>query len=237
MDWTEDSEEADASLARLTADLALEEVYVFTPEGMIVTLPAGATPVDFAYAIHTEVGHSCIGAKIDGRLSALNSKLSTGQTVEVFTSKPVEDAEPSQDWLAFVTTHKARNNIRQWHARQRRLATEATQPDPMPATAKLGADDAATLAEAAAELSEAQFEFPSKLRDMPSQWETERAAARGIQVEGQNDMLVNLAKCCAPVPFDDIIGFVTRGRECLSTARTAPMRCFWPRTSLTAASA
>ena len=211
MDWTEDSEEADASLARLTADLALEEVYVFTPEGMIVTLPSGATPVDFAYAIHTEVGHSCIGAKIDGRLSALNSKLSTGQTVEVFTSKPAEDAEPSQDWLAFVTTHKARNNIRQWHARKRRLEAVA-KPDPIQPPAKLGIDDAATLAEAAAELAEAKFEFPSQLRDAPSQWETDRAAGRGVQVEGQNDMLVYLAKCCAPVPFDDIIGFVTRGR-------------------------
>lgn len=213
MDWTQDADEADTSLARLTTDLSLDEVYVFTPRGMIVTLPSGATPVDFAYAIHTEVGHSCIGAKINGRLSALNSKLATGDTVEIFTSKPAEEAEPSQDWLSFVVTHRARNHIRQWYARKLRTEGETraadarvadadpsgTQPTPARPATSPGEPDAP------AELDELNFKT-----SLPS--DLEFGSSRGVQVEGQSDMLVRLSKCCMPVPFDDIIGFVTRGR-------------------------
>lgn len=222
MDWTQDADEADTSLARLTTDLSLDEVYVFTPRGMIVTLPSGATPVDFAYAIHTEVGHSCIGAKINGRLSALNSKLTTGDTVEIFTSKPAEEAEPSQDWLSFVVTHRARNHIRQWYARKLRSESEARTPDAKPAGAAPGdakpgdADKASAMPDHdrpgapdgdPGDPEPDELDFKTSLpRDL------ELAASRGVHVEGQSDMLVRLSKCCMPVPFDDIIGFVTRGR-------------------------
>ncbi len=203
MDWTQDSDEADTSLARLTTDLSLEEVYIFTPKGMIVTLPNGATPVDFAYAIHTEVGHSCIGAKINGRLSALNSKLATGDTVEIFTSKP-DDATPSQDWLSFVVTHRARNRIRQWHARKRRAEAEESS--------RKVESKAPVETKTPEETTETEEDFQPTLRTAPTQRDLDQATSRSIQVEGQSDMLVRISKCCSPVPFDDIIGFVTRGR-------------------------
>ena len=122
IDWSEESDDPEQFLGNLKVEFEHDEVFVFTPQGDVVTLPVGATPVDFAYAIHTEVGHGCIGARVNGRLVALTTKLSTGDTVEVMTSKDV-DAGPSQDWLQFVATSRARSRIRQWHMRERR--TEA----------------------------------------------------------------------------------------------------------------
>jgi GTP pyrophosphokinase len=104
----------------LKTDLEQDEVFVFTPKGRVITLPVGATTVDFAYAVHTEVGHACIGAKVNGRLVSLDHVLHSGDNVEIFTSK-VETAGPSQDWLAFVVSPRARNKIRQWFSRERRL--------------------------------------------------------------------------------------------------------------------
>ena len=101
----------------LKDDLDQDEVFVFTPKGDVVTMPAGATPIDFAYSIHTDVGHRCIGAKVNGRLVPLDSALSSGDTVEVFTSK-VEGAGPSRDWLQIVVTPRAQNKIRQWFSRE-----------------------------------------------------------------------------------------------------------------------
>jgi GTP pyrophosphokinase len=103
----------------LRYDLHSTEVFVFTPKGDVVSLPAGATPVDFAYAVHTEVGHRCIGARVNGRLVPLESSLDNGDVVEVFTSK-AETAHPSQDWLQFVKSPRARNKIKQWFAKERR---------------------------------------------------------------------------------------------------------------------
>ena len=213
MDWTQDTDEPDTTMSNLTEALALEEVYTFTPMGEIVTLPTGATPVDFAYAIHTEVGHRCVGAKINGRLSALNSKLATGDTVEIFTSKS-SDAGPSRDWLSFIITHRARNRIRQWHARELR-AESTKEPSAEDTAARLPPEADGDL------LSPPEGEAP--------------AASRGIHVEGQSDMFVRISKCCTPVPHDDIIGFVTRGRgvsihrsDCsnaVSLAETQKERC------------
>ena len=104
----------------LKIDLEQDEVFVFTPKGMVITLPTGATPVDFAYSIHTEVGHRCIGARVNGRLVPLESALQSGDTCEIFTSK-VEGAGPSRDWLQFVQTPRARSKIRQWFSRERRV--------------------------------------------------------------------------------------------------------------------
>jgi GTP pyrophosphokinase len=97
----------------------VSEVFVFTPRGQVIALPEGATPVDFAYAVHTEVGHRCIGARVNGRLVPLESRLSNGDTVEIFTSKS-PDAGPSRDWLKFVKSGRARNKIRQWFSKERR---------------------------------------------------------------------------------------------------------------------
>jgi guanosine-3',5'-bis(diphosphate) 3'-pyrophosphohydrolase len=121
VDWQRETEDPAEFLESLRFDLAAAEVYVFTPRGEVVALPQGATPVDFAYAIHTEVGHRTIGARVNGRLVALESTLDNGDTVEIFTSK-AQEAGPSRDWLKFVQSPRARNKIRQWFSKERREA-------------------------------------------------------------------------------------------------------------------
>ena len=123
-DWTSETPDSNEFLGSLKEDLGSSEVYVFTPKGKIVSLPAAATPVDFAYAVHTEVGHRTMGARVNGRLVPLDTKLENGDTVEVLTSKS-DTAGPSRDWLSFVKSPKARNKIRQWFSKERR--TEAIE--------------------------------------------------------------------------------------------------------------
>lgn len=123
-DWTSETPDSNEFLGSLKEDLGAAEVYVFTPKGKIVSLPANATPVDFAYAVHTEVGHRTMGARVNGRLVPLDTKLEDGDTVEVLTSKS-DNAGPSRDWLSFVKSPKARNKIRQWFSKERR--TEAIE--------------------------------------------------------------------------------------------------------------
>src|SRR5579863_7858370 len=119
VDWEQETPDPIEFLETLKLDLEQDEVYVFTPKGAIVTLPAGGTPIDFAYTIHTEVGHRCIGARVNGRLVPLDSRLQSGDTVEIFTSKD-PTAGPSRDWLQIVVSPRARNKIRQWFSRERR---------------------------------------------------------------------------------------------------------------------
>jgi relA/spoT family protein len=118
-DWTSETPDSDEFLGSLKQDLGASEVYVFTPKGSIVALPQDATPVDFAYSVHTEVGHRMMGARVNGRLVPLDTKLSNGDTVEVLTSKS-DTAGPSRDWLSFVKSPRARNKIRQWFSKERR---------------------------------------------------------------------------------------------------------------------
>jgi GTP diphosphokinase / guanosine-3',5'-bis(diphosphate) 3'-diphosphatase len=125
IDWQRETEDPAEFLDALRFDLGGNEVYVFTPRGEVIALPQGATPVDFAYAIHTEVGHRTIGARVNGRLVALESALSNGDTVEIFTSK-APDAGPSQDWLGFVKSARAKNKIRHWFSKERREAAAET---------------------------------------------------------------------------------------------------------------
>ena len=119
-DWQQEADDPSEFMETLKVDLEQDEIFVFTPKGKVITLAAGATPVDFAYAIHTDIGHRCIGARVNGRLVPLDSTLSSGDTVEIFTSK-VDGAGPSNDWLQFVRTPKARTKIRQWFSRERRV--------------------------------------------------------------------------------------------------------------------
>ena len=125
VDWQRETADPAEFLESLRFDLGAAEVYVFTPRGEVIALPQGATPVDFAYAIHTEVGHRCIGARVNGRLVALESALNNGDTVEIFTSK-AQDAAPSRDWLRFVKSARARNKIRHWFSKERREAATET---------------------------------------------------------------------------------------------------------------
>ncbi len=120
VDWQKETTDPTEFMQSLKIDLEQDEVFVFTPKGRVITLPTGATPVDFAYAIHTEVGHRCIGARVNARLVPLDSALQSGDTCEIFTSK-VEGAGPSRDWTQFVQTPRASSKIRQWFSRERRV--------------------------------------------------------------------------------------------------------------------
>jgi GTP pyrophosphokinase len=125
VDWQRETADPAEFLESLRFDLGAAEVYVFTPQGKVIALPKDATPVDFAYSIHTEVGHRTIGARVNGRLVALESALDNGDTVEIFTSK-AQDAGPSRDWLTFVKSARARNKIRHWFSKERREAAIET---------------------------------------------------------------------------------------------------------------
>jgi len=234
-------------LESLKLDLEQDEVYVFTPAGDVQTLPNGATPVDFAYAIHTDVGHRCIGARVNGRLMPLDTTLASGDTVEVVTAK-VPTAAPSRDWLRFVATARARNKIRQWFSRERRdVAIENGREELVKALRKAGlpvqklqgspemlklalalnhADleslhvaigEGHVSAASVVQRLEKELRGPEAEVQLPS---TARQARRpgsgrsqvGVHVEGIDDLMVRLSRCCTPVPGDEIIGFVTRGR-------------------------
>jgi len=247
-DWQAETADPSEFLDSLRFEIGAKEVYVFTPQGKVIGLPSGATPVDFAYAVHTEVGHRTMGAKVNGRLVPLESVLSSGDVVEVFTSKN-PDSGPSQDWLAFVKSPRARNKIRQWFTKERRdeameqgkdaiaramrkqnlpLQKLMTQDSIAEVAATMRYDDVSSLYAAVGEghistqsviekilaavhtqteVDEGEFEFPSQGRARPL-----RNSDSGVLVRGAPDILVKLAKCCTPVPGDQVVGFVTRGQ-------------------------
>ncbi|MFW5933193.1 MAG: TGS domain-containing protein, partial [Actinomycetota bacterium] len=238
-------------LESLKLDLYQDEVFVFTPQGDVIGLPTGSTPLDFAYAVHTDVGHRCIGARVNGRLVPLDHQLSNGDTVEVLTSK-AEDAGPSRDWLQIVASQRARSKIRAYFNRERRedalvrgrdavaralrrkgigysramasgdladVARSLTFKDPEAMFRAVGEGhlNAATVAyHVLNELVEVEEE-PEPEPTHPAEG---RAPIRigsptstdDVEVEGDGGMLVKLARCCTPMPGDDIVGFVTRGR-------------------------
>ncbi len=245
-DWQQETPNPAEFLETLKLDLGQDEVYVFTPKGMVITLAAGATPVDFAYAIHTEVGHRCIGAKVNGRLVPLDSPLDSGDTVEIVTSK-APTAAPSRDWLQTVATPRARNKIRQWFSRERREdAIETGREELVKALRREGLPvqkltGSAPLAALARSLSYVDLEallaaigeghvsahsvaqrLARELRggehdeQLPSTARAPRRPSRrqaaGVYVEGLDDVMIRLSRCCTPVPGDEIMGFVTRGR-------------------------
>jgi GTP pyrophosphokinase len=247
VDWQQDTSDPGEFMESLKIDLEYDEVFVFTPKGKVITLAVGATPVDFAYAIHTDIGHRCIGARVNGRLVPLDSTLSSGDTVEIFTSK-VAGAGPSNDWLQFVRTPKARTKIRQWFSRERRVdAIESGREDLAKALRKEGLPvqklaHSSSLLDVAEELHYADLDalhvaigehhisakaivqrLQKELREGDEQLpvtamrpplvprRSERRAT-GVHVEGLDDVMVRLSRCCTPVPGDEIMGFVTRGR-------------------------
>ncbi len=245
VDWQSETDDPAEFMASLKVDLESDEVFVFTPKGNVQTLPASATAVDFAYSIHTEVGHRCIGARINGRLVPLDSTLQSGDTVEIFTSK-VEGAGPSRDWLQFVQTPRARSKIRQWFSRERRTDAIDQGRDELARELRReglpvhGLARSTSLADVARsmnltdveglyaaigeghvtakaivqrlqrELRGGEEQLPTTVRrPRPSRNE---GASVGVHVEGLDDVFVRLSRCCTPVPGDEIMGFVTRGR-------------------------
>ncbi len=249
VDWQRETQDPGEFLDSLRFDLHAQEVFVFTPKGDVIGLPAGATAVDFAYAVHTEVGHRCIGARVNGRLVPLESALDNGDVVEVFTSKS-ETAGPSRDWLSFVKSPRARNKIRQWYARERRedaidegkdSISRAMRKAALPLQRLLGGDALVTLAKDMhyadvsalyAAVGEGHVSAQSVVTRLVqalggpegavediAETETATKAPRrrraagdpGVMVKGAPDVWAKLARCCTPVPGDEIIGFVTRG--------------------------
>ena len=236
-------------MANLRTDLEQEELAVFTPKKAIISLPVGATPVDFAYAIHTEIGNACVGASVNGGMVSLDHRLATGDVVEIFTSK-LDTAAPSEEWLQFVTTPRAQSNIRRWHNRERHEDKIAGARDDLANHLRrsglpvhevmrsstlseiaddMGYNDPEALYAAIADnhvtpasvVSRAVNRLRGDDDTVEERVSTSALAPRpsredrksvGVHVEGFDDVLVRLAKCCKPVPPDDITGFVTRGR-------------------------
>ena len=249
MEWQRETEDPDEFMDALRYDLGTSEVFVFTPKGDVIALPDGATPVDFAYSVHTEVGHRCVGARVNGKLVPLESALANGDVVEVFTSK-AEGAGPSRDWLGFVASARARNKIKAWFSRERRdeaidqgkdAIVRAMRKQGLPlqrllTTQMLGAiaadlhlGDVSGLYAAVGDGRVSAATIIQRLVDASGGTEGAaddaadvitphalRGPARsssdvGVQVQGAGDVLVKLARCCTPVPGDEILGFVTRG--------------------------
>ncbi|GAA4285388.1 GTP pyrophosphokinase [Brevibacterium daeguense] len=247
LDWQRETADPDEFLDNLRFEVNSKEVYVFTPKGDIISLPAGSTPVDFAYAVHTEVGHKTMGARVNGRLLALDSKLENGDVVEIFTSKD-ENAGPSRDWLAFVTSPRARNKIRQWFSKERReeaiesgrdqlaramrrhqlpaeklmsqhalvvVANEQQLPDVSALYAAIGNGNisAAHVVDLLAKEVGRDDEVEEVLTPTNRRGSSRghHSSTDGVRVKGADDILVKLARCCTPVPGDEIVGFVTRG--------------------------
>ena len=242
VDWSAESTDPGEFLEALKLDLETDEVFVFTPKGDVISLPIHSTPIDFAYAIHTEVGHRCIGARVNGRLVPLDSQLASGDSVEIFTSK-VPSAGPSRDWLKIVVSPRARNKIRQWFSRERREdAIESGREElakafrkeglPLQKPVLLGVAEAMNYADLDALYAaigeshvsgqaiaqrvardlrggEHEVQLPSTARQ-PRRVNHRQGV--GVHVEGLDDVMVRLSRCCTPVPGDEIIGFVTRGR-------------------------
>ncbi|MGD2102140.1 MAG: bifunctional (p)ppGpp synthetase/guanosine-3',5'-bis(diphosphate) 3'-pyrophosphohydrolase [Acidimicrobiia bacterium] len=238
-DVDEDPEEF---LANLKLDLYLDEVFVLTPGGDVKELPKKATPVDFAYAVHTEVGHRCVGAKVNGRLVPLSTQLESGDIVEIITSNS-PDAAPSRDWMKFVGTGKAKTKIKQWFQKERRDQALTEGKEQIQALIRREAPELSAaaqlehLGEIAAELGQKDVEslhvsvgeghvsidsiaarlqrrFQPDVGDDLFQPTPRRrpSGSADVIVEGQEDMLVRLAQCCSPVPGDPIVGYVTVGR-------------------------
>lgn len=254
-------EDPEEFLANLKLDLYQDEVFVLTPGGDVKELPKGSTAVDLAYAVHTEVGHRCVGAKVNGRLVPLSTQLESGDIVEVLTTNSSE-AGPSRDWLKFVRTGKAKSKIKHWFQKERRdqaladgremvqslfkkeapelssaerdaylgdIATELGQKDAETLTASLGEGNVSIDSVTARlhrrltpDTGDELFQPPRRRR--PSE-------SAHVVVEGHDDMLVHLARCCSPVPGDPIVGYVTVGRgvsvhraDCTNVASLADRR-------------
>jgi GTP pyrophosphokinase len=246
-DVGEEEHDPVAFLEALKLDLGQDEVYVFTPKGRVIALIEGATPIDFAYAVHTEVGHHCVGAKVNGRLVTLDTTLHSADVVEVVTSKN-QSAGPSRDWLSIAKSSRAKSKIRQWFQRERRddaieggreELTKALRREGLPIATSLSSSalvgvvtalnledlDALFIAIDSGQISamavvqrldrelhggEAE-QLPTTVAKMPRTSRTERRSA-GVYVEGLDDVMIHLARCCSPVPGDAIMGFITQGR-------------------------
>jgi GTP pyrophosphokinase len=252
LDWQKDLSDPREFMDTFRNDLAEEEVFVFTPKGEVKSLAAGATPLDFAYEVHTEIGHRCVGARVNGRIVPLHYELRSGDRVEILTAK--RERGPSRDWLAMVKTTRARNKIKAWFKAENRQDTEHTgrellqehlRKQGLPAQKITGS---ALLADVIREVGFRKADdfyialgaakvspklVVSKVMQRLKQGEsadgedtaadllrvgrarrrpTKSSGQYGIRVEGVEDVMLRLAKCCRPVPGDEIVGYISLGR-------------------------
>jgi GTP pyrophosphokinase len=252
LDWQKELSDPREFMETLRTDLFEDEVYVFTPKGEVKSLAAGATPLDFAYEVHTEIGHRCVGARVNGKIVPLHYELRSGDIVEILTAK--RERGPSRDWLATVKTTRARNKIKQWFKAETRQDTEHSGRDllqehlrkqGLPAEKITGsalladvirevgyrkADDFYIALGAAkvspkivvnkvmqrlkqGEAADGQDSAADLLRTgRPRRRPTKSSGQYGIKVEGVEDVMLRLAKCCRPVPGDEIVGYISLGR-------------------------
>jgi guanosine-3',5'-bis(diphosphate) 3'-pyrophosphohydrolase len=241
MDWQRDVSESDATefVEGIKLDIFQDQVFVFTPKGDIKDLPAGATPLDFAYRIHTDVGHRTIGAKVNNRLVPLDYRLKNGDIVEIVTTKG--EHGPSRDWLNVVRTSHAREKIRQWFKRKDRDENISHGKESLErelrrlARTTIGAVGHDKIAEVARQFNyDTPDDFYAAIgygavgaqtvvmrlgvvddgqSQLPTVAPPEKVARTGgVRVKGVGDLLVRFAKCCSPIPGDPIVGFITRGK-------------------------
>ena len=248
MEWQQETTDSSDFMESLKGELVADEVFVFTPKGDVVSLPSGATPLDFAYHVHTEIGHRTIGAKVNDRIVPLDSELVSGDRVQVITGK---NSGPSRDWLAVVQSGRARNKIRQFFnkadrednlglgrekllglLKKRRIgkvpsgiledvarATNHPSPDDMLAAVGSGTISAENVAGRIADLVQPKEEEEVKpktqspaLAPLPLPGDAGPADDTGVRVVGSSGILTRLARCCTPMPGDDIVGYVSLGR-------------------------
>ncbi len=241
LDWQDDSRDAKEYIENLKVDLLQNEVFVFTPQGDVVDLPAGSCPLDFAYRIHTEVGHRCIGAKVNSKMVPLSTRLQNADIVEIVTSK---NSNPSLDWLRICASNGARNKIRAWFKKEKRdenivrgrdmlrrelgrnRMDQLASDDPLlekvaqrlnfveidDLMASLGYNET-SLSQVLARLRE---ELPKEVSEnilpTPRANSVRPSAGRAVEVVGLDNILVKFARCCAPVPGDPIKGYITLGK-------------------------
>jgi GTP diphosphokinase / guanosine-3',5'-bis(diphosphate) 3'-diphosphatase len=257
IEWSQELEEPGEFLSTLKVDLAPGEVYAFTPKGRVLELPRGATPVDFAYSVHTEVGHQCVGAKVNGQMVALRHEIMSGDVVEILTQK---GHKPSRDWLSFVKSSHARSKIRHWiNMQERQEATEMGQrllekearqfgrslkKIPEADLLKVASDHGLSQLEdlyaavgfgkySARQILTRVLGEPAKPSEPQEPEDSKPTLVKTVKrmlgfgeapliVKGQDDLLVYRAKCCNPIPGDDIIGYITRGRGVAVHTRLCP---------------
>jgi GTP diphosphokinase / guanosine-3',5'-bis(diphosphate) 3'-diphosphatase len=256
IEWSQEMQEPGEFLSTLKVDLAPVEVYAFTPKGRVLELPKGATPVDFAYSVHTEVGHQCVGAKVNGQMVTLRHEIVSGDVVEILTQK---GHQPSRDWLNFVKSSHAKSKIRHFINTQereeakemgRRLLENESHNFPK-GLKKISASELQKLSEeyglskpddlfaavgfgkfSARQVLSRYFGEPTKEAEKPAE-ESKPTLVKTVKrmlglgeapliVKGQDDLLVFRAKCCNPIPGDEIVGYVTRGRGVAVHTRACP---------------
>lgn len=257
MEWEKDLKDPQEFMDALKDDVFNSQVYVFTPKGDVIELPAGSTPIDFAYRVHTNVGNKCVGAKINGRIVTLDYKLQNGNIVEILTS--ANSSGPSRDWINIVQTPNAKSKIRQWFKKERReeniergslilekefkkysiptkdqiiekymlqMARKFNQPtvDDLVATIGYGGIMPSQIVPKVKELYEKDYVKKSSeikvvddinkhsIGEQEYTKKRKKSSPQGIIVKGVDNILVRFAKCCNPIPGDEIIGYITKGR-------------------------